>query len=356
MDPNKLIKKYHLYNGNKSLISLDELKSFCLSPGNIYIDNGLVKKDLKILNATDIVDEDFINRFENKGIYFKLETTIQLKWVNHIKKNFQEFKDAYLPDEYLDKSEVLQIELARALWNYDSEISLADYAYSCFQIFHQHHQPLTFDLYRLDIHLFRKALFVSALNVLFAYSCGYRDIKFLADMYRLGWMLDSGFIGSDYNYALAMACQSEKAHPGSGLSYLKKLNRPESEIKSFLQHPHVSFEMANSKWKESFFYPELLRTILCHHEQIDGSGFPRGLNYSSISDWEAIVILSEYLVDYDEKEQNAMYTKNLKMIWGQLDDKNFSNLPIYRVKVKIERMMHYWGQSAHNVRLGVGNE
>jgi hypothetical protein len=356
MDPNKLIKKYHLYNGRKSFIALDELKTFCLSPGNIYIDKGQDKKDLKILNATDIVDDDFIKRFENKGIYFKLETTIQLKWVHHIKKTFQQFKDAYLPDEYLDKSEVLQIELARALWNYDSEISLADFAYACFQVFHQHHQPLTFDLYRLDIHLFRKALFVSALNVVFAYSCGYRDIKFLADMYRLGWMLDAGFIKYGYNYAIARACQHEKMNPGSGIEYLKKMNRPEIELKLFLNHPHYSYKMANANWKESFFYPELLRTILYHHEQSDGKGFPEGLNNSCISDWEAIVILSEYLVDYDEKEQVSLYTKNLKMIWSTLDNKKFENLPIYRVKIKIERMMHFWGQDAHNVRRGVSNE
>ena len=93
MDPNKLIKKYHLYDGKKSFISLDELKTFCLCPGNIYIDKGVTKKDLKILNATDLVDEDFIKRFDNKGIYFKLETTIQLKWVSHIKKVFQQFKE-----------------------------------------------------------------------------------------------------------------------------------------------------------------------------------------------------------------------------------------------------------------------
>ena len=46
MDPNKLIKKYHLYDGKKSFISLDELKTFCLCPGNIYIDKGVTKKDL----------------------------------------------------------------------------------------------------------------------------------------------------------------------------------------------------------------------------------------------------------------------------------------------------------------------
>ena len=64
-----------MYNGNKSFISLDELKSFCLSPGNIFIDKGLVKKDLKILN----IELTRVTSSEYKQIY---------KWKNWEKLSY----------------------------------------------------------------------------------------------------------------------------------------------------------------------------------------------------------------------------------------------------------------------------
>jgi hypothetical protein len=349
MDSHKLIKRHTSLFGRRTSITLEDLKHFYLVPGNVHLKYKDSSKEFRVLNTFGLIDDEFTYRFRNQADQpFILETRINLKWVNHITKVFNEFKASYLPDEFLKLQDKLRIELASAMWTVDSEISLADLAYACFQIFHQQHQQVTQELYTTDVNLFKRALFVSSLNVVLAYIAGYNDIKFLADIYRVGWMLDSGLVGPDYSYSLLMASQYEKKDPGAGLKYLQSQNRPESEIELYLKHPKLSYEKVKKEGEKLFFYPEIIQTILYHHEQSDGSGFPEKINYSSLSDFESIVILSDYFVDYSDADMDKLYDLNLRKLWEELDKPLFARLPIYRLKIKIERVLHYWSQFAQS--------
>lgn len=347
IESHKLIRRETSSFGKKTSIVLEDLKRFFLLPGNLSVNLTQSKKDFKILKTFGLVDEEFLYRFRKyEEIPFTLESKINLKWVNHITKVFNEFKASHLPDEFKKMQDKLRIELASAMWTVDSEISMADLAYACFQIFHQQHQTITAELYKTDINLFKRSLFVSSLNVLLAYIAGYHDIKFLADVYRIGWVLDSGLINNQFSYSILMACQAEKIKPGAGLDYLISQNRPIEEIELYINHPQRSYEKIQENIDKLFFYPELSQTILYHHEQSNGAGFPQKITYSGLSEFETLVILSNYFVDYTEEGMDKLFDLNLRKMWDVFNEPLFANLPVYRLKIKVERVLHFWSQFA----------
>ncbi len=347
IESHKLIKRETSAYGVRKILKPDDLALYFLCPGNLSVLFPNHKKEFKVLKTFGIIDDEFTFRYRNNpDVRFALETKINLKWVAHMTKVFNEFKSTYLPDEFQKMQDKLRVELASAMWTTDSEISIADLAYACFQIFQQKHQTITQEMYRIDVNLFNRSLLVSGLNVLMAYIAGYHDIKFLADIYRIGWVLDSGLVNQHFSYSILMACEEEKKKPGQGLDYLLQQKRPQQEIDLYLNHPKLSYAKVQHNIDKLFFYPELSQTILFHHEQSNGTGFPEKVNYSSLSDYEALVIFSNYFVDYTEEGMNKLYDMNLRKLWDEMSKPEFQNLPIYRLKIKVERVLHFWSQYA----------
>ena len=86
------------------------------------------------------------------------------------------------------------------------------------------------------------------------------------------------------------------------------------------------------------FYPELAETILYQHELSNGSGFPRGIPKSQVSNWEAVTILSDSMVEiikaYNFETSVVDYINNFK-------NSKVTDLPIARVYKKLKLVMDY---------------
>ncbi len=97
--------------------------------------------------------------------------------------------------------------------------------------------------------------------------------------------------------------------------------------KKILFHP---IETASQLAQESkFFSSETLAIVEQHHEQPNGSGFPKGLDYTRISPLTAVYIVASYFVDrmfdksYDENDKDWNKEK-LQQIIVQIKNKYYS--------------------------------
>jgi hypothetical protein len=150
--------------------------------------------------------------------------------------------------------------------------------------------------------------------VLFSLACGYRDPLFLREIYQAAWYLDAGLIDESFTYWVALACQAERMRPGEGGKFLIAQAASEKEHALFFTHPRRSYERAQNELLARLSFGELLLSVLHHHEKSDGSGFPEKSCLSVLSDWEALMVLADSLVDYREE----ILEKNLRQGWQEL--------------------------------------
>ena len=64
------------------------------------------------------------------------------------------------------------------------------------------------------------------------------------------------------------------------------------------------------KMLEGKISPNIIKIAAAHHERFDGSGYPKGLKGSAMTNKDAILQISEYVVNaMDEKPYRRAYTK-----------------------------------------------
>jgi hypothetical protein len=146
----------------------------------------------------------------------------------------------------------------------------------------------------------------------------------------------------EFTYSLAQACEVERNNPGFGLEYLLKQKRPEQEINCFKYHSILAAEFIE-EIKTIFTNTEMIDIIAYHHEKSDGSGFPKGISYSGLCDFETFQMFCDYLIPFEEhvyehgdgekliKENFLKLTKN----------ENVSSLPINKIMSKWEAAMNW---------------
>jgi hypothetical protein len=190
-----------------------------------------------------------------------------------------------------------------------------------------------------DLNLFRKSLYSAAFSVIIGMSNDFYDFMMLKDFYNITFSIDIGLCEDSYSYYVAEACNVENIDPGKGLSYLEQQKATEQEKEVFLEHPKRSYQFVKNKSFLSF--PELAEIVLYQHELTDGRGFPRGVMKGQVSSWEAIVILSDSLVqiqpDYSFEMNAVSYLMEFK-------NKKLQDLPVSRVYKKICGAINYFNQ------------
>lgn len=94
------------------------------------------------------------------------------------------------------------------------------------------------------------------------------------------------------------------AIPSQLLNAPRNLNEEEKNL--IKTHVKIMEEMLEGK-----ISPNIIKIAAAHHERFDGSGYPRGLKSSSMSNKEAILQISEYVVNaLREKPYRMAHTKN----------------------------------------------
>ncbi|MBF0312666.1 MAG: hypothetical protein HQK50_06020 [Oligoflexia bacterium] len=114
----------------------------------------------------------------------------------------------------------------------------------------------------------------------------------------------------------------------------------EEELQGYINHPYEAAKMI-----ESFrmIPPDIASIVLEHHERPDGMGFPRKINYNSITPLGKLFIVSHDIVSYifnKEKNQSALSSKNKE----ERPDKLNSNLITF---LNQHRMLYQMGDFKH---------
>ncbi len=257
-------------------------------------------KAILLLRAGDYLDKEFVERFKKKGLasLYCLEVTSREE-VQKYKTLWGQFKVQRTQKQKLLFRDVILKKVAEDFLILE-EKSFLSFVIACFEEFNIYSQDFIYNFQDGSLILYNRALLVSALNSLVCLATDYTDYLFIKDFYNLAFGMDSGFILKEApNFMLISACEAERKYPGSGQEYLEKNKRSEFEIKKFLNHPLTSFELV-SEFKEKFIFPELIEHIKIHHEKRDGTGFPYGLYYSSLSDTETLLSFCDYFVPFEE--------------------------------------------------------
>lgn len=345
MNENPALEQEQLI-ANKKQVRVEDLRGLKISPGDFYLYQPTRGKCVLQLKAGEVVDQDFIVRMTSKkDQMLMLENKIDEIWAKGLEKLLNQLKKLEGESDQQEKVlEKIQALWAADLWGSKGDIHLFDWAYTCFQVFTQGEDKLAMHLYQEQMILYWRGLYSSSLNVLFAVSCGYKDFSFLKDLYHLGWMMDLSIADGGFTYNTQITCELEKLKSGAGAMFLTKRSHLQKDLELFMQHPTMSYEKAVKNWASLLTNHELLTGILVQHARADGNGFPSKLKASDISDWEAILIMTDHLIDYQEEIIARYHTMNLKMLWKELAKFHLNDLPIKRVVKRIEKNMDYWFQ------------
>jgi hypothetical protein len=123
---------------------------------------------------------------------------------------------------------------------------------------------------------------------------------FLRDFYNTVFALDFGLLDDEeISYQLLQACEFERNNPGKIQDFFNQAKIPLEIQNKFLQHPKLSMNKIQN-WIEYYAHPELIEVVGLHHEKQNGEGFPSGLYYSAISDFETWMMFCDNIVSFDE--------------------------------------------------------
>ena len=307
----KIICDGHLFYVNK-----EGRKYYLMKPG-VYIDPEFIKKHAPhntIFDYQSVVKKDVKDKFTTlfKELrYLRFEKDLRLKSAE-IAKFFVEY--------------------------HSSGEHILNFALACFEEFNCLSPELVLKLHQTDVYLFRKALYSAAFAIIIAIGNDHYQSQMLKDFYNLTLSLDMGLCDANYSFYVSEACNVENQKPGKGKDWLVAEKATELELKVFMNHPQKSYAFHKSH-PEILSYPELAEIMLYQHELSNGEGFPRGIPKSLISNWEAVVLLADSMVDIkDEYQFETSVLDHLKNFTNQKLDL----LPVNKVYQKLMQNLLYF--------------
>jgi hypothetical protein len=287
-----------------------ELSRWELAPGDIFIitPSG---KILRLKRAGDVLEAAWREHYSHSQ-QLRLLPLVNTDRVQSLTELYEFWKLAQDPEEVEVAANAFVAAVKSGMGQHGG-LTMLDWAMTCHALFEPNKQLIE-EFQAQHVVLYRRGLMVSSLSVLFSLACGYRDPVFLREIYQAAWYLDAGLIDESFTYWVALACQAERTKPGEGGKFLITQSASEKEHALFFTHPRLSYERVKVELEALLNFPELLLSVLHHHEKSDGSGFPEKSCLSVLSDWETLMVLADSLVDYREE----VLEKNLRQGWQEL--------------------------------------
>jgi hypothetical protein len=314
-------------------LEADVLQTWELAHGDIFLwlsENKLVR----VKRAGDYLEESWKKKYTKSKKLLTMPLAreeILIDLITRFKNSKSQNHSSHDEQKELNFKNIILSSL-----HSDSKPSMIEFSFVFYELFKPDEKAVQL-LQDSHIVLYRRAHLISSLSVIFAMSCGYDDADFLRDIYQMGWALDIGLSHKDFSYWVALACQAERINPGSGINFLQSKNASVAEIDLFLNHPQLSADRAPDFFELKF--PGLLSALVRHHEKSDGSGFPYQIPFSLISDWEAILVLADQLIDYREDKIEFQLKANLIVLINELDKTDTNMLPVSRVLRKVKKWL-----------------
>ncbi len=322
-------KKNQFQNVDMKEINIDEVLAMSLARGDLFIKTSS-QKIYRLKRAGDFLDDEWKEKIKKHDHIFQ-HSFSNPDLVKSLTFRMKKWMDEEDPERFEIELKFLLKELQEQI---HSNAKMFDLCICFFEVFKPDHSIIQ-QFQDSHVILYRRAHLVATLSCVFALSCGYHDPQFVRDLYQAAWVLDYGLVSPDFSYWVALACQAERVRAGGGEEFLRLKKAGTKEINLFLTHPLVSFEKAQASLKMKF--PEILSSLTRHHEKSDGSGFPRSIPYSLISDWEALLVFSDQFVAYEEEDIEKQLNLSLRDLWKNVQSLPLELLPVQRVVLKIKK-------------------
>lgn len=326
-----------------STIALKDLKVGSISHAHLYYIPASGKNAFGILRAGDYVDQEFIDKYTQKGMtsFYALEVANSDE-IGKYRALFANLKNTMNERERQVAAQDIMKQFGTDYWK-ESKASILSFALTCFDHFYFLPDEVVEKYQNTSLTLYSRSMISASISVMACFVHRVVDLDFIKDLYNTIFVLDYGLLeGNQFSYAIISACEAERNAPGSGIEQLRKLNRPLDEITLFTEHPTQSAKFIEQH-KEKFIYPEIIDVIQYHHEKGDGSGFPNGISYSGIGDFETFQMFCDYLVPF--KEHIYKRGDGIEIVKNEFkkikESEEMTTLPINKILSKWEACMEW---------------
>lgn len=287
-------------------------------------------KPFLMLRAGDYIDQSFVDKYQGKGVVsFYAHAIADQKEISNYTILFKRLKGMNRIKDQRSVVDDIMKKVARDYWDPDAFKPQLNLIIAVYNEFFNLPSDII-NLYQIESMVFYgRALTSATIAVLIALANGLYDHAFLQDIYSATFLLDYSLV-KDSSSLLVDACEIERKAPGKGAEYLKLKNAPDNILQRFLVHPQKSFEMAE-ELSSSFNFEEVISIIRFQHENIGRNAINPKYHYSSVSHWELIPMLADYLTPF--KEQIFISSDGHKLLQEAIDDlaelSQKAILPIY---------------------------
>lgn len=252
-------------------------------------------KYVKIFNANEEINQDFIDKYSGKGVdCFYVQQQSFAKFSRYYDEQLKiKLFEAKLPEEILDT----QLQIFKNIQDHIQNVGFDVNVITTMNVVTQSTIEMIKskpDLYRLIENMMTKGDYLSEHSIMISYIAG-------AMAMEMDWVTSSTLQKLAYTALLHDASLNN-----SSLAKLSHLPEEEwkkqlsaEDIEMIKKHPRV---MAEHIRKSSAIESDVASIIFNHHETADGKGYPRNLEHPMISPLVALFVVAEDFV-------NAIYNK-----------------------------------------------
>ncbi len=267
-------------------VTMEEMKSMKISKGHFIYFLEDIDKPIYMRGPGDFISEEYVQTYVKRGAtHFHLlpETDDAfLKELISIFKSFERNKTEL--DNFHSRDKLINI-MKESYIEVNDNYSILNLIVAAFDVFYHLPEKVVQNLYDADEVLYHRSMLNATYSIIVAVFMGYMDFYTLRDIYNATLIVDLGLVGPNLNIEIVQACEREREKIRGGVEFLEK-NKP-SSVEAFVEHPSASYQIAKNY--ESFFYSfAVCELILNQHESANGMGFPNGVNYLGMHDFEVI--------------------------------------------------------------------
>ncbi len=264
---------------------LDKIRSDKILSGTLYWHK---KSGTTVIgNCGDLVNIDLVEKLHSGGSVLSLESIADLDLINKHITNFEKLRES--DDElsrHIIRKEVIS-DFSDIFINNVKSGSQIDWWQICFQTFYDLPEDLENKIAGNSLIIYKRAVAVSSLTVLMAFSLGYLNYSFLKDLYNSVFITDLELF-EESNFAPHTFRQLEHGRvlsldEGIGGSYVSK----SSLIKANLKKVNVENEAIYSM-------------IRYHHENLATGQGPFKIYESEVGDLPSLYTLVQKIYPYTE--------------------------------------------------------
>lgn len=271
-------------------------------------------KPLLLRRGGQLLDENFINKIENKNI--AVESFIQdLNKYNELLDILVNSNDEH---QRIAATEKFLITFYKAHWVDEEDFSMLDFILPIFNTFNQFSAEELDQIVSINPDLFRRGLVVGSLSIVFAFINRYTSVALLKDLFQLSivsqYYLAETVMNTNYIESLEAIRNVAKVKRDD---VLKDLDAKYEQLNNLRIR---SVDKANETYTQHFQLKNSINLL----KIIDEDGFDLKSNLltnGDFSDWERCLIFANKIVPYSNLEFDKSDKKYIAQIFKEIKEK-----------------------------------